>query len=71
MEKEKIDELWVLFREFVIACNQANMTNNATEFLAWLEKYKLPTLNQHSPTSTTKQALEAKICPHSPILDVD
>jgi hypothetical protein len=42
MEKEKIDELWKLFREFVLNCNQANMTDSATEFLSWLEKYKFP-----------------------------
>jgi hypothetical protein len=41
METEQIDKLWVLYREFVLSCNQAAMTDSATEFLSWLEKYNI------------------------------
>ncbi len=41
MEKEQINKLWELYREFCIACNQANMVNTTAEFLVWLEKFKV------------------------------
>ena len=39
-KKELLDKLWVLYREFCLACNQSNMTDSATEFLAWIERFK-------------------------------
>lgn len=45
--KPDLDNLWELYREFVLACNQNNMTNSATEFLSWLEKYKFNDLTKN------------------------
>jgi hypothetical protein len=41
MKEEEIDNLWKLYREFCLSCNQANTVPFASEFLAWLEKYRL------------------------------
>lgn len=47
MTKQEIDELWGLYREFCLACNQANMVGNAVEFLTWLEKYRFPLIEKN------------------------
>ena len=40
LTKEKIDLLWELYREF---CSEINMTAvYVPDFLAWMEKIKLP-----------------------------
>lgn len=39
--KEEIDKLWRLYRGFCLRCNQAGMTDSATEFISFLERYRL------------------------------
>lgn len=41
MKKTELNNLWILYREFCIACNQANMVNSVPEFLVWIEKFKI------------------------------
>lgn len=41
MKQEELDNLWKLYREFCLACNQSNMVNATAEFLAWLERFRV------------------------------
>lgn len=41
MDKQQLDNLWQLYREFCLMCNQSDMVNTTAEFLAWIERFKL------------------------------